>query len=217
MRIPAAEQFHLEVTSSTATPTQGGAGAYFLTRPDGNRLVYSYGRFALQPGPRWQFSLSPTIVRETETKQYITTLNDGPADTYGKHYVFARVDRWTYSTQLRVNYTVKPDLTLDVYAEPFAASGAYGPTQELVAARSGELRPFAVPGNRDFNTKSFRSNVVLRWEWKPGSTLFVVWQQNRAATSPIGTRASIGDMFDSITAPGDHVVAVKTTFWISPR
>jgi hypothetical protein len=76
--------------------------------------------------------------------------------------VFARVDRATYSTQLRVNYTVKPDLTLDIYGEPFAASGAYGPTQELVAARSGELRPFAVPGNRDFNTKSFRSNVVLR-------------------------------------------------------
>ena len=73
-------------------------------------------------------------------------------------------------------------MTLDVYAEPFAASGAYGPTRELVAPRSSELRPFDVPGIRDFNTKSFRSNVVLRWEWKPGSTLFVVWQQNRAAT-----------------------------------
>jgi hypothetical protein len=171
----------------------------------------------MRPSPRWQLSVNPTIVHEIVGRQYVATLAGGPAETFGSHYVFARVDRATYSTQLRVNYTVKPDLTLDVYGEPFAASGAYGPTQELVAARSGELRPVAVPGSRDFNTKSFRSNVVLRWEWKPGSTLFVVWQQNRAATSPIGTRASIGDMFDSITAPGDHVLAVKTTFWISPR
>jgi hypothetical protein len=59
--------------------------------------------------------------------------------------------------------------------------------------------------------------VVLRWEWKPGSTLFVVWQQNRAASEPIGTRASLGDMLNSITAPGDHVLAVKTTFWLSGR
>ena len=83
---------------------------------------------------------------------------------------------------------------------------------ELVAPRSSELRPFDVPGNRDFNARSFRSNVVLRWEWKPGSTLFVVWQQNRAETDPVGTRASVGDMFNSIRAPGDHVLAVKTTF-----
>jgi hypothetical protein len=46
-------------------------------------------------------------------------------------------------------------------------------------------------------------------------TLFVVWQQNRAATEPIGTRASFGDMLNSITAPSDHVLAVKTTFWLS--
>ena len=116
-----------------------------------------------------------------------------------------------------MNYTVKPDLTLDVYAEPFAASGAYGPTRELVAPRSSELRPFDLPGSRDFNARSFRSNVVLRWEWRPGSTLFVVWQQNRADVDPTGGRASLSDMFHSVAAPGDHVLAMKTTFWISGR
>jgi len=131
--------------------------------------------------------------------------------------VFASVNRATYSTQWRVNYTFKPDLTLDVYAEPFAASGAYGPTEELAAPRSSELRPFELPGERDFNARSFRSNVVLRWEWKPGSTLFVVWQQNRSAFAPVATRASLSDMFHSVGAPGDHVLAMKTTFWLSGR
>ena len=98
-----------------------------------------------------------------------------------------------------------------------SASGAYGPTEELAAPRSSELRPFELPGERDFNARSFRSNVVLRWEWKPGSTLFVVWQQNRSAFDPVATRASLSDMFHSVGAPGDHVLAMKTTFWLSGR
>jgi hypothetical protein len=59
-----------------------------------------------------------------------------------------------------------------VYAEPFAASGAYGPTGELIAREPTSSGPSMFRGTRDFNARSFRSNVVLRWEWKPGSTLF---------------------------------------------
>jgi hypothetical protein len=217
MVLPAATQGQVEVESPTAQQTQGKIGMYYTTREDGSGLRYFYGGMGVRPNPRWQFSLSPTIVSEIDTKQYIATLEGGPADTFGRHYVFARIDRSTYSTQFRVNYTVKPDLTLDVYAEPFAASGAYGPTRELVAPRSSELRPFDLPGSRDFNARSFRSNVVLRWEWRPGSTLFVVWQQNRADVDPAGGRASLSDMFHSVAAPGDHVLAMKTTFWISSR
>ena len=217
MVLPAATQGQVEVESPTAQQTQGKIGMYYTTREDGSGLRYFYGGIGMRPNPRWQMSVSPTIVREIDAKQYVATLDGGPAATFGKHYVFARIDRSTYSTQFRVNYTVKPDLTLDVYAEPFAASGAYGPTRELAAARTGELRPFDLPGSRDFNARSFRSNVVLRWEWRPGSTLFVVWQQNRAEIDPTGGRASLSDMFHSVGAPGDHVLAMKTTFWMSAR
>lgn len=215
MRLEAARQAQLEVATPTAQQTQGKAGVYYMTRRDGGWLRYVYGGVGVRPSPRWQMSISPTVVREVDSRQYVTTLAGGPAATFGQRYIFARVDRSTYSAQFRLNYTFKPDLNIDVYAEPFAASGAYGSTGELVAPRRSDLRPFDVPGSRDFNARSFRSNVVLRWEWKPGSTLFVVWQQNRAATEPIGTRAGIGDMLNSITAPGDHVLAVKTTFWLS--
>jgi len=217
MRLPSAMQGQIEIESPTAAQTQGKIGMYYTTREDGSRLRYFYGGMGVRPSPRWQMSFAPTFVRDIDARQYVATLDGGSPVTYGKHYVFARVDRMTLSTQFRLNYTLKPDLTVDLYAEPFAASGAYSRMGELVAPRSSELRPFDVPGNRDFNAKSFRSNIVLRWEWKPGSTLFVVWQQNRAETDPVGTRASIGDMFNSIAAPGDHVLAVKTTFWISPH
>ena len=68
--------------------------------------------------------------------------------------------------------------------------------------------------NRDFNTLSFRSNVVLRWEWRTGSTLYVVWQQDRAGTEMIGTPVNVGDAFRSVTAPGPNIFLIKTSFWI---
>jgi hypothetical protein len=68
--------------------------------------------------------------------------------------------------------------------------------------------------NRDFNTLSFRSNVVLRWEWRPGSTLYVVWQQDRSNTEAIGSFVSAADMFRSVRAPGNNVFVIKTSFWM---
>jgi len=63
--------------------------------------------------------------------------------------------------------------------------------------------------------RSFRSNVVLRWEWRPGSILYVVWQQDRSETALRGDHVGLGDAFGSLTAPGQNVFAVKTTLWIS--
>ena len=107
------------------------------------------------------------------------------------------------SMEFRLGLTLKPDVNLDVYAEPFAASGHYYDYGELLAPGSRERITYGTAGtllaiqpdgsqlvtiggitiplrNRDFNTLSFRSNVVLRWEWRAGSTLYVVWQQDRA-------------------------------------
>jgi len=69
--------------------------------------------------------------------------------------------------------------------------------------------------NRDFNVRSFRSNVVLRWEWRPGSTLYAVWQQNRASTVAEGQHVGVNDLFGSLSAPGDNIFALKTTIWIA--
>ena len=71
--------------------------------------------------------------------------------------------------------------------------------------------------SRDFNVQSFRSNLVLRWEWRPGSTLYLVWQQDRSAEETLRERTSVADMFSSFGRPGDHFFAIKTSFWFSPR
>jgi uncharacterized protein DUF5916 len=205
------------------------------------------GSISARPSPSVQFSVEPEYLNETGTsgifsgpigRQYLTTLSGGSAATYGKRYVFGLVDRTTLSAQFRFNYTFKPDVTLDVYAEPFAASGQYRAFGELAAARSRNLRIYGTDGtsitrladgsytvtdgastfalaNRDFNNLSFRSNVVLRWEWRPGSTLYAVWQQNRASNVAQGDHVGVNDLFGSLSAPGDNIFALKTTIWLA--
>ena len=191
----------------------------------------------MRPGPRWQFSVSPFYDRVTEPQQYVSTLSGGRPITYDNRYVFAFIDRSTVSMECRLTLTLKPDVNLDVYAEPFAASGRYYDYGELLAPGSRERLKYGTSGtvltvnpdgsqvvtvggttfnlrNRDFNTLSFRSNVVLRWEWRTGSTLYVVWQQDRAGTEILGTRVSVGDAFRSLTAPGPNIFLIKTSFWI---
>jgi hypothetical protein len=106
--------------------------------------------------------------------------------------------------QLRLNYTFNPDLTLELYAEPFSASGRFTNHGELPAPRAFDQRTYGTDGTTitkvsdqefrvsdsrngetfslpvaDFSDFSFRSNFVLRWEWTRGSTFYLVWQQNR--------------------------------------
>jgi len=71
--------------------------------------------------------------------------------------------------------------------------------------------------NPDFGVLSFRSSIVLRWEWRPGSTFFLIWQQNRGAGSPIGDPVKPGALWDATTAAGDHFIAVKINYWLGVR
>ncbi len=68
----------------------------------------------------------------------------------------------------------------------------------------------------DFEALSFRSNVVLRWEWRPGSTLFLVWQVDRGDGVPVSRpdRVGPGDAFRGLSEPGQSFVAVKASYWL---
>jgi hypothetical protein len=222
---------------STSYTRLSGAFTVASTDSGGSRQRVS-GNFSIRPGPRWQLSANPYYERETESQQYITTVSGGRPETYGSRYVFAFIDRGTAATEFRMGYTFRPDLTLDVYAEPFAASGRFYDYGELLLPRTLDRITYgSAPGttistnadgtrtvtvgdqsfalrSSDFNTLSFRSNVVLRWEWRPGSTLHVVWQQDRSDTEVLGSRVNIGDIFRSVTAPGLNFFVVKTSFWL---
>ena len=112
--------------------------------------------------------------------QWVTSVGDSDGST---HYVFGRLAQKTTSLTTRFNYTLSPTLSLQVYAQPFVSAGVYDGYKELVSRSADHYpdryAPFDYAGNADFNVLSFRTTNVLRWEFKPGSAFFVVWQQGR--------------------------------------
>jgi hypothetical protein len=134
--------------------------------------------------------------------------------------VFEHLEQRTVGINMRLNYTITPALTIQLYAQPFVSAGEYAKFKELVkgraAAYDARYAPYAYPGSPDFNYRSFRTTNVLRWEYKPGSTLFVVWQQGREDTLSRGTfnfSRDFGGVFD---APARNVFLVKLAYWINP-
>jgi len=207
-----------------------------------NRLS---GLLSIHPGPQWQLSAEPNYLRSVDPRQYVSTISGGGTNTYGKRYVFAYIDRSTFFTDIRLNYTLKPDVTLEMFVEPFAASGRYYRFGELSAARSREVLRYGEQGTSisqqsdksyvvtdprflgsdgkpatftlpfpDFNVRSILSNMVVRWEYRPGSTLFFVWQQSRDGFEPNGELVRLGDLFGGFKSVGSNFFAVKANFWI---
>jgi hypothetical protein len=66
----------------------------------------------------------------------------------------------------------------------------------------------------DFGVRSFRSNMVLRWEFRPGSTLYLVWQRDLSEDRDIGKNVGPGSLFDSFGADGTDFVALKISYWL---
>ena len=135
-------------------------------------------------------------------------------------YVFGRLDQHTSSMTIRANYTITPNLSVQVYAQPFVSSGNYTQFKELVNGRAldydDRYAAYAYAGSPDFKVLSFRTTNVMRWEYKPGSTLFVVWQQGREGLgTPNGFRygQDFGDVFATASS---NALLVKLAYWLNP-
>lgn len=200
------------------------------------------GRIELKPGGAFQLSLSPEYQRGRESRQYVGRFDGGSSATYGQRYVFAFLDWSEVSVRIRFDYAFTPNISLEAYAEPFAASGTFSDYGELESAGSRYLRTYGTDGTtieetpgpapheitvtdgddtfsferEDFRALSFRSNVVFRWEWRPNSTLFLVWQMNRGSEVPVTGPDPVhpGDAWRSLAEPGQSFIAIKASYWL---
>jgi hypothetical protein len=107
-----------------------------------------------------------------------------------------------------------------IIAEPFVSSGDYEHYKELVAGRAlrhiDRYAPFAHTEDEDFSVLSFRTTNVLRWEFKPGSTLFVVWQQSREGDGTTGSFRFGRDFRDVFSTGATNTLLVKFAYWMNP-
>jgi uncharacterized protein DUF5916/cellulose/xylan binding protein with CBM9 domain len=171
-----------------------------------------------RPLPALTFSPAIRVAKNIFDSQWVAQVTDT-----ANHYVFSRLNQTTVALTARLNYTMTPNLSLQLYAQPFVSAGAYDGFKELVNGRSrdyaGRYAPYAydlaVNGDPDFNVKSFRTTNVLRWEYKPGSTLFVVWQQARENDAVPGGFRFGRDMHDVFGVAPRNVFLVKLAYWLN--
>jgi hypothetical protein len=203
---------------------------------------------ALKPAANVFISLSPSYSYDEDAAQYVETVADVTAASfYGNRYVFAFLKSHTLSLDTRVNWTFTPNLTLQVFAQPFIASGAYSSFREFAAPRTvrkviyGQdagtiVRAPATPtngatytvdpdgatgpasaftfGDPDFTFRSLIGNAVLRWEYRPGSTVFFVWTQNRTGSDTNG-EFDFGRQGSQIFRDRPtNVFQVKVNYWL---
>jgi len=182
-----------------------------------------YGRF---------FELGPTVVYRpvsafsTEIGTYYSNnINDAQwvaevVDADRSHYVFGRLEQKTHSLTLRVNYTMTPNLSLQIYGQPFVSTGHYVSYKELVNSRAeryaDRYAPYDYADKADFNVLSFRTTNVLRWEYRPGSALFVVWQQGREGQGEPGRFALGRDYSEIFSTPSANLLLIKFAYWMNP-
>jgi len=197
-----------------------------------------------KPVSSWSVDLQPRLSRGRNAAQYIGVVDDSLAvDTYGHRYLFAPIDQTTLSLTTRLNVTMRPTLTLAVVAQPFLASGRYGTPSELARARSydfsvygvdagtltrgsdgssvidpdgaGPARAFTL-GDNSFNTRTVNGTAALRWEWRPGSAAYLVWQHHRSAPGTRGDFDFARDRSALFRATPENTIMLKVSYWINP-
>jgi hypothetical protein len=201
----------------------------------------------LKPAENLKISFGPSFSRQIEPKQFVTNVNDPTNVEFGGlRSVFARLDQRTLSMNTRVNATFTPNLTLEMFAQPFLASGRYTYLAEYRAPRSGNIHIYgrdvgtlvehrdakghldsstidpdgAGPaaafdvGNPDFNIHSLRGTAVLRWEYRPGSTVFFVWTQERSGADAFGNFDFNRDRSALFRDRPVNVFQVKASWWL---
>lgn len=228
-------------SSFSGSTTWWVGGNYGIDELDG-WLWNVNGNVSTRLGTRWKVSLSPRYTREDQPRQYVTAISgtNGGKKTFDTRYVFSKIARTTISTQIRANYFISPDISIELYAEPFVASGrfydhgelrrpfthdllVYGEDDGTTKTQTGSESDysiidgsdsFTVPNN-NFSSLSFRSNLVFRWEFTPGSTVFLVWQRSLSnGLESRSQRVNIGNLFDTVEGSGQDFVALKFSYWV---
>ena len=141
------------------------------------------------------------------------------------HYTFAHLDQKTTAVTLRFNFTFTPDMSLQTYAQPFVSKGTYSNVRQLSATpRASDYddryAPYLNPSVTDdpggFNFKALQSNVVYRWEYRPGSTLFLVWNHGRQRFDETeGDKNFSGDVRDLFRLHPANTFLVKVSYWLN--
>ncbi len=204
------------------------------------RISEYWGTLRLRPMNSLSASISPEYGINNSELQYVSTaVNSGATK-----YLFGTLDMKTISVTFRINYTINPELSIEYYGQPFVSAGNYSDFKKITDPRATKFTDryysfsddeigFDAGSNRysvdenndgseeysyvnpDFNFRQFRSNLVVRWEYHPGSTLYLVWSQGRTSSAYTGVFSYRNDMKDLFGINPQNIFLLKFSYWFS--
>ena len=222
--------------------TDGSRPVFFFvnsnfTKAENNRSQY----FTIGPGLSTQpfgalkLSLEANYSANTDQLQYVDTkmVNNNP------RYILGTIDQKTLGFTFKVDYIITPEMSLQYYGSPFASIGKYKELKivtnpkangyhnrfsmmnpdltgdNYVVDENNDGQPEYTFKNPDFNFYQLRSNLVFRWEFRPGSQLYLVWSSDRTENLNPGNYG-INDMGNRISGTfPNNIFLIKFNYWFS--
>ena len=172
-----------------------------------------FTNISVQPLTALQLRMDVRYERERNDAQWIK--NEDVTGDGLKDNVYGTLDRHVVDLTFRGTYSINRDLTLQAYLQPFVAVGDYQAIRRLARAKSYDFEPSVLVTDPDFNRKSLRGNIVLRWEYVRGSTLFLVWDLSQIDTTRPGDFRPFRDLRTAFGGDANHVVMVKVSYWLN--
>jgi hypothetical protein len=239
--MPGGEEMNLNMSTDQSKKISLNIGNY---QNWGDVKNYRYQEYWMgadfRPLNALSLSLETDYSIQDNLLQYVET-TDMKGDP---RYLFAELDQKTLIFTFRINFTINPELTLEYYGQPFVSAGKYSYFKRITDTDadnfenryhifSNEEINYSLPDdiytidentddtedysfdNPDFNFRQFRSNLVIRWEYSPGSTLFLVWSQDRTSTAFDGLFSYENDMKELFGIVPHNVFLLKFSYWFS--
>ena len=234
----------LNISSDSRKPFYGSLSTSGARGESGAWLSTAGFSFSWKASRTLSASLSFDYIRNHDVRQYVDAIPDPYAQqTYGTRYIFGVLDQNQLATTLRLNWAFTPKMSFQLYVQPLLSTGSYTGIKELAqpgtfsfntygegASRitssnnrytidpdgpAGPAPPFAID-NPDFNFKSLRANAVFRWEYMPGSTIYLVWTNEKMDYESRGDFLLGRDVDRLLRVSPDNVYSIKITYWFNP-
>ncbi len=216
--------------------------AYSYSQPGENSHTWnSELNFTYKPMPNLSVSFVPSYEHTRDGAFYYTSFADAAAsDTYRRRYMFSTIEQQTFSSNVRLNISFTPKMSLQFYGQPLISSGKFTNVRELAKSRSldfykqgegsgtwtydaatGAFDPDGAAGSAtvghptDFNYKSLRGNAVFRWEYTPGAALYFVWTQSREGVEDSGEFAFNHSISQIGKLDSNNIFLVKATYYFN--
>jgi hypothetical protein len=241
VRAPGSRYLRFLVTTDKRNALSYSTNPFYQILDDGSRSYSVNLDLTAKPMSNLQLSGGPAYTKTAASSQFLKSEADPSSVAfYGRRIIFAALRQRTALFTARANYTVNPSMTFEIYAQPFISAASYSSYQEFAAPRASARNVFpqsavrrfgtgagridsvqvspthavGIP-NPDFNFRSLRGNAVFRWEYRPGSTLFLVWQQTREDTEPFGDFSLSRDRQALFAIHPQNIFQLKINYWMS--